>query len=198
MHEETHMLKLIAVLRSTDKTVVACYQQDKEVTVEGVRECVAGNASIESNKRYSFQGEYQSIHYKVDAQGRVYSAVTTRNYPLRIAFRAIHEIMEKFGRDFGSEVAVATEKSLSHASNQTMRGIFGMYEYPPSSNERIDEVNDKLDIVKSRMQESIQQLLLNDEKLERIENATVQLDQQSMAFRKSSKALNDQMWWRMW
>jgi hypothetical protein len=48
------------------------------------------------------------------------------------------------------------------------------------------------------MQENIQQLLLNEEKLGRIESATVQLGEQSLAFRNSSKAVADRMWWQMW
>lgn len=48
------------------------------------------------------------------------------------------------------------------------------------------------------MQENIQQLLLNEEKLGRIESATVQLGEQSLAFRNSSKSLANKMWWQMW
>lgn len=56
----------------------------------------------------------------------------------------------------------------------------------------------KIDVVKTTMQENIQQLLVNDEKLARIEGATLQLGEQSLAFRNSSKAVADRMWWQMW
>lgn len=62
----------------------------------------------------------------------------------------------------------------------------------------MEEVKAKIEVVKMTMQENIQQLLVNDEKLSRIEGATVQLGEQSLAFRQSSKAVADRMWWQMW
>lgn len=56
----------------------------------------------------------------------------------------------------------------------------------------------KIDIVKTSMKENIQQLLTNEDKMERIENATVQLGETSLAFRNSSKSLANKMWWQMW
>jgi len=123
MHEK-YRIFLIAVLRSSDKTVVASYQQERDVTVEGVRECIAGNGSIETGKRYSSQGDTQSIHYMIDQQGRVYSLVTSPSYSLRTAFRAIDELQDKFGRDLGHRIATASEQSLSQAAVPIMKQIF--------------------------------------------------------------------------
>jgi vesicle-associated membrane protein 7 len=61
-----------------------------------------------------------------------------------------------------------------------------------------EAIKSKIEVVKTSMQENIQQLLLNEEKLGRIESATVQLGEQSLAFRNSSKAVADRMWWQMW
>lgn len=123
MHGKNHVY-LAAVLRSSDKTVVASYQQERDVTVEGVRECIAGNGSIETGKRYSSQGDTQSIHYMIDQQGRVYSIVTSPTYSLRTAFRAIDELQDKFGRELGHRIATATEQSLSQAAVPIMKQIF--------------------------------------------------------------------------
>ncbi len=123
MHGKNHVY-LVAVLRSSDKTVVASYQQERDVTVEGVRECIAGNGSIETGKRYSSQGDTQSIHYMIDQQGRVYSIVTSPTYSLRTAFRAIDELLDKFGRELGHRIATATEQSLSQSAAPIMKQIF--------------------------------------------------------------------------
>jgi vesicle-associated membrane protein 72 len=68
----------------------------------------------------------------------------------------------------------------------------------PARTDQLESVKSKIEVVKSSMKENIQALLANDDRLERIESATVQLGEQSMAFRNSSKALNDKMWWQMW
>ncbi len=48
------------------------------------------------------------------------------------------------------------------------------------------------------MKENIQQLLVNEEKLERIEASTLHLNEQAGAFKHSSKDLANKMWWTMW
>lgn len=67
-----------------------------------------------------------------------------------------------------------------------------------ATTDHIDSIKSKLDIVKTSMKENIQQLLVNEEKMQHIENATVQLGEQSLAFRNSSKSLANKMWWQMW
>lgn len=59
-------------------------------------------------------------------------------------------------------------------------------------------MQEKLDIVKTVMQENIQQLLVNQESLERIESAAVHLNDQSAAFKKGAKQVADKMFWKMW
>jgi hypothetical protein len=59
-------------------------------------------------------------------------------------------------------------------------------------------VQEKVEVVKSTMKESIEQLLLNEEKMEKIEASSQQLNQQSSAFRAQSAQVSRQMWWRMW
>ena len=114
----------MVVLRSSDKTVVASYQQSRDVTVEGVRECVAANGNIQLGKRYTSQGDSQSIHYIIDPQGRVFSVVTSPNYSLRMAYSAIDDLAVAFNRDLGTKIATATEQSLSQPSAPIMKQIF--------------------------------------------------------------------------
>lgn len=117
------LIFMIAVLRHSDKTVVASYSSNKEVTKEGIRECVAGNAGIQPGKRYCAQGETQSIQYTLDAQGRVYSVVTSPKYPARVAFMALEELQQKFGKDFGPRVASATEESLNKTARYLLKEV---------------------------------------------------------------------------
>lgn len=113
---------MLAVLRYSDKTVVATYSATRDVTKEGVRECVAGNAQMTPGRRYTSQGDVQAIHYSTDAQGRVYAIVTNPNYPSRVAFAALDELQSEFA-DFGAKVAASGEDGLSKASRLTLKAI---------------------------------------------------------------------------
>ena len=93
------------------------------VTKEGIRECVAGNAAIQANKKYTAQGEAQAIHYSLDAQGRVYAMVTNPTYSARVAFIALEDLQKRFGNDFGPKVASSTEESLSKAARPLLKEV---------------------------------------------------------------------------
>jgi hypothetical protein len=48
------------------------------------------------------------------------------------------------------------------------------------------------------MQENIQQLLVNNEQVERIAASSETLNEQSLAFKSSTKELRNKMYWKMW
>lgn len=115
---------ILAVMRFSDKRIIASFQRSKEITIEGLRECVAGNASIQAGKRYSSQGPNQSINYSLDAQGRVFAMVTSHGYSPRIAFGALDEMQQLFNKELGVKAASATENSLSKAAQPIFGHIF--------------------------------------------------------------------------
>jgi hypothetical protein len=117
----------LAVMRFSDKRIIASYQRSKDITLEGLRECVAGNASIQAGKRYSTQGSLQSINYTLDAQGRVYAMVTVQGYSPRIAFGALDEMQQLFNKELGIKAASATENSLSKQAQPIFHHIFEKY-----------------------------------------------------------------------
>ena len=122
LHSTRSQIYMLAVLRYSDKTVVATYSESGDVTKEGVRECVAGNAQMTPGRRYTSQGDTQAIHYSTDAQGRVYAIVTNPNYPVRVAFGALDDLQNEFA-DFGSRVAASGEEGLSKSARLTLKSI---------------------------------------------------------------------------
>ena len=123
LHQNNSQVLMLAVLRFSDKTVVATYSTTRDVTKDGIRECVAGNANIASGKRYTSQGERQAIHYTLDPQGRVYAIVTAPRYPVRVAFVALEELQKQFGKEFGPRVPTAIEESLNRSARPILQGI---------------------------------------------------------------------------
>jgi len=48
------------------------------------------------------------------------------------------------------------------------------------------------------MQDNIQQLLVNNDQLDRIATSAESLNEQSLAFKSSTKELRAKMYWKMW
>jgi hypothetical protein len=126
LHTNIPKIYMVAILRYSDKTVVATYSTSKEVTKEGIRELVAGNAQMTAGRRYTSQGDSQSIHYTLDAQGRVYAVVTNPQYPPRVVFGALDELQSSFA-EFDSKVANATEESLSKPARLLLKDFTEKY-----------------------------------------------------------------------
>ena len=51
---------------------------------------------VEPRKRYSVEGRMFSIHFVADDNTRIYSCVTDKEYPARIAFAMLEEMQTKF------------------------------------------------------------------------------------------------------
>lgn len=51
---------------------------------------------VEPRKRYTSEGRMFSIHFVGDDENRVYSCVTDKEYPARIAFAMLEEMQTKF------------------------------------------------------------------------------------------------------
>jgi hypothetical protein len=66
----------------------------------------------------------------------------------------------------------------------------------PANVDKVAQVQDKIEVVKTTMKENIQQLLINEEKMQRIETATEHLNEQSSAFKSGAKDLAAKMWWK--
>lgn len=128
LHESlSPTIYLLAVLRSSDKCIVASFVPSKDLAIEGVRECIAGNMNMQPGKRYTSQGTTQSIHYSVDAQGRVFVIVSSPKYSPRVAFTALDSLQQQFNKEFGNKASIAQEESLSRPTQHIFRLVYERY-----------------------------------------------------------------------
>lgn len=65
------------------------------------------------------------------------------------------------------------------------------------SDDKLNNIHEKLDVVRTTMQENIQQILLNQESVDRINSSAEHLTEQSIAFKSSTKELRNRMFWKM-
>jgi vesicle-associated membrane protein 4 len=62
--------------------------------------------------------------------------------------------------------------------------------------DKLVAVNQKVDAVKLVMHDNVEKLLANTVKLDAIEKATEELQEQAGVFRKSAVQLKNKMWWK--
>lgn len=65
------------------------------------------------------------------------------------------------------------------------------------SDDKLHNIHEKLDVVRTTMQENIQQILLNQESVDKINSSAEHLTEQSIAFKSSTKELRNRMFWKM-
>ena len=152
---------LVAIIRYTDKAVVASYAVSNDVTKEGVRELIASNASVQPGKRYTSVGESYSIHYVLDQSGRVYAMVTEPKYSPRVAFSGLEELMTTSQKEFGYRIAAASEGSLSKAARPILHDFVEKYSNPADF-DKLVAVQDKVEVVRSVMKENSELITIVD------------------------------------
>mmetsp|Transcript_1205 Transcript_1205/g.1221 ORF Transcript_1205/g.1221 Transcript_1205/m.1221 type:complete len:230 (-) Transcript_1205:256-945(-) len=191
----TQQILLVVVMRYSDKAVLATYQNG-EVDKEGVREQVASNGRAKPGGKYTAAGDQQCIHYVLDQYSKVYALVTLPSYSPRVAFAALEELKESFQREFGSRMATSGEGSLTKVATPLLKEFVQKFTNPANI-DKLSAVQEKLDVVKSVMQENIQQILINQEQVDKINSSAEHLAEQSLAFKSTTKELRNKMFWKM-
>ena len=74
--------------------------------------------------------------------------------------------------------------------------MLGRYKNPAAF-DSIAAVQGKLDVVTTVMQENIQQILMNQEQVDRINSSAERLTEQSLAFKSTTNELRNKMFWKM-
>ena len=81
--DDTPVIHMICLVRYSDKAVVAslAFSDEGKISVEGVRECVAGNSgALEPGRRFLAQGDTFCIFYQIDEQVKRFIQVADLEY----------------------------------------------------------------------------------------------------------------------
>ena len=109
----------IAVARATDNVIVASLAQPdaEKAAVKKLREVLDApdfSYKVTPNSRYRLTGDKLDFNFVVDKEKRVYVVITKCNYPERVAFAMLNEMMKQFRAQCG-------ERSLSVGANGLSR-----------------------------------------------------------------------------
>lgn len=95
----------------------------------------------------------------------------------------------------GDKATTAKERSLDKNCSQTFKSICAKYDNVQEV-DKLSAVTKKVDAVKLVMQDNIDLALQNCVKLESIEKAAEELQQQAGVFKRNANELKKKMWWK--
>ncbi|XP_064543028.1 vesicle-associated membrane protein 7 [Drosophila montana] len=158
-----------------------------------VTEQIMGRIGIHNHKMTYTHGDYL-IHYTCENK-LIYMCITDNEFELPRAFLFLADIKQKFIQTYGLQVATA----IAYAMNTEFSKILSqqMVYYSQSRDvETLTRVHGQVDELKDIMIKNIDSLRDRGEKLELLVNKTENLSNNSVAFRKASRNLARQMFWK--
>ncbi|RHY05369.1 hypothetical protein DYB36_001608 [Aphanomyces astaci] len=148
---------------------------------------------VTPNSRHTLDCDPNKFHFTMDNDEMVYCAITAADYPIRLAFKLITAVQEEVSGKHGTKLAQAKENGLD--CGKSLGVIATMYD-DRTKVDKVSEVMAQVDAVKSTMQDNIQVVLSNTEKMELVEQKSNDLNEQAKVFRNAGKSLARTMWWK--
>lgn len=187
----------LAVARiQTQGVVVASYSYNTETDIGGVKQVLEQpNMNMQPGKHYSFTVGQVAWHLISDDSGLIYILICKLAYPQRCAHACLEELQRAFVAKVGDKATTAKERSLDKTCASLMLKICQKYDNLAEV-DKLAAVAKKVDSVKLVMQENVDLALQNCVKLENIEKAAEELQQQAGVFKRNANELKKKMWWK--
>ncbi|RLN32136.1 hypothetical protein BBJ28_00007062 [Nothophytophthora sp. Chile5] len=204
-------VKFLAIARATDKAVVAVYMHSsdgkpsrgagggdlvvfKEMLAKVIR-APTWKSQVTPNGRHSLECDPNKFHFTMDNDELVFAAITAKDYPIRLAFQMIAAVQQEIVPKFGSKALTCREGGLDKDCAKPLAAIAAAYD-DRTKVDKLSEVMNQVDGVKTVMHNNIQVVLSNTEKMEVVEQKTNDLNEQAKVFRNTGRKLRRAMWWK--
>ncbi|EDW09857.1 vesicle-associated membrane protein 7 [Drosophila mojavensis] len=158
-----------------------------------VTEQIMGRIGVHNHKMTYTHGDYL-IHYTCENK-IIYMCITDNEFERSRAFLFLADIKQKFIHTYGLQVATA----IAYAMNTEFSKVLSQQMVYFSQSREVDtisRVHGQIDELKDIMIKNIDSLRDRGEKLELLVNKTENLSNNSVAFRKASRNLARQMFWK--
>ncbi|EEY58324.1 uncharacterized protein PITG_00979 [Phytophthora infestans T30-4] len=203
-------IKFLAIARATDKVIVASYMHPSggkparggEAEMATFREMLSKviraptwKTQVTPNGRHSLECDPNKFHFTMNNDELVFAAITAKDYPIRLAFQMISAVQTDVVPKFGSKALTCRENGLDKDCAKALAGIATGYD-DRTKVDKLSEVMNQVDGVKTVMHNNIQVVLSNTEKMEVVEQKTNDLNEQAKVFRNTGRKLRRQMWWK--
>lgn len=131
----------------------------------------------------------------MDKNERVFIVITSASYPSRLAFQCLDKLRVEFVDKCDAKSLTCTAGGLTKDCSKIMQKI-GLEFDDPSKHDKVAHVALQVDQVKVVMQDNIQNVLQNTERMESVEEKTIQLNEQAKVFRNTGRSLQRKLWWK--
>lgn len=130
----------------------------------------------------------------------MFIAFVSKDYPERTAFELLKQIRKDFMEKEETNAATATENSMSKVCKKFMQPAATKYDDVTAVN-KVAAVQAQVDDVKMTMEDNVQQMLRQHEKLEDLEDKADTMRSEASKFKRGAGQLASKMWWqnvRLW
>lgn len=197
-------VKFVAIVRRLDGVIVASYAHKPEggdaKTGEALVNQVITSPGTAQYSRLTVTVPSGAFHYDTSACFS-YCCVAGANYPQRLAFKCLTELMRKLSESTagGARFIDAAHKAdvggLSRWTREVCTELCSRYADAASVDKATAALN-QVDEVRGIVSDSIGQILATHENLEVLEDKTETLASQSQGFQRKATVLRRNMWWR--
>lgn len=193
-------IRFVAVARrDDDKTMVASFLYHtgelSQAKYEAVATKVFKSDRIQEYSRLTITDkEAGAVHYDTD-KDCMYLVITAPDYPQRTVFKFLEAVQTEFKKSFGGQVAGAGENQLSKSAKKVFTGLCQNYDDLAKA-DKLAGVMDQVDQVKGVMQDNVEQMLQNHEKLQDLEDKADNMRSEAQRFKKGATDLKKQQWWK--
>jgi len=195
-------LKFLAVARVSSKDIVASLVVDSrdnpeqyQNTVMEVLGAPGFAGKVTAGARYRLAGDVNAFNFTIDQEQRVYVLISALEYPERLAFQLINEMIPKFQQEFGAAALTSPAKGLDGKARKMFQTLVEQYN-DPARMDKLARVQKQVDDTTSRMGASLNQMLANIDKAQDIEESSNQLRSQADMFQRQSTTLRRQELWK--
>lgn len=194
----------VGVARMEDDrgVIIGNFSYNTETDLSGVKKVLEQpNLQMVQGKHYNFTVGEVSWHLIQDEFALIYILICSQYYPQRVAHVCLEDLERQFVTKVGGNAAQeAKTKAFTRTCGPIFQSICQKYDNLAEV-DKLSAVTRKIDTVKVTMQENVNLALANCVKLETIEAAAEELQQQAGVFKKSAHELKNKMWWKnikMW
>mmetsp|Transcript_30713 Transcript_30713/g.84387 ORF Transcript_30713/g.84387 Transcript_30713/m.84387 type:complete len:236 (+) Transcript_30713:42-749(+) len=176
--------------------IVASFSYHTETDLQGVKSVLEQpNVNLSPGKHYSFTVGQLAWHLISDDMGLIYVLICALSYPQRCAHSCLEDLQRTFSARFGDKAMTAKERSLDKGASNLLLQTCQRYDNLAEV-DKLAAVAKKVESVKLVMQENVDLALQNCVKLESIEAAAEELQQQAGVFKRNATELKNKMWWK--